>query len=127
MCRHADRQRVNHSHSNGSVVGAGYTATVEEIVSNTMETSSENRQNGTTAATVTTTTKKRDKKELDKEREAAEYLQRLELDTKRLRADLQNSRHSEQELRLQVILFYSIIYLIAFDKNFKNIYYIGCP
>lgn len=81
-------------------MGAGYIATVEEVVNNTTE-SSENRQVGTVTAT-TATTKKRDKKELDREREAAEYLQRLELDTKRLRADLQSSRQSEQELRLQV-------------------------
>nr|CAH7763383.1 unnamed protein product [Callosobruchus chinensis] len=46
---------------------------------------------------------KREKREQDKEREAAEYLQRLEGDAKRLRSDLHSSRASEQELRLQAV------------------------
>lgn len=97
ILRHADRQRVNHSHTNGTAVGPGCT---EE----TVVTSSETSTVGVTVTTApsTVSTKKRDKKELDREREAAEYLQRLEMDTKRLRNDLQSSRASEQELRLQV-------------------------
>lgn len=47
--------------------------------------------------------RRREKKEQDKDREAAEYLQRLETDAKKLRSDLHLSRASEQELRLQVI------------------------
>lgn len=89
---------MNHSHTNGAAVGAGCS---EE----TAVTSSETPIVGvatTTASPPTISTKKRDKKELDREREAAEYLQRLEMDTKRLRTDLQSSRASEQELRLQV-------------------------
>lgn len=46
--------------------------------------------------------KKRDRREQDKEREAHEYLQRLETETRRLKSDLQQSRSSEQDLRLQV-------------------------
>ncbi|ERL85426.1 hypothetical protein D910_02846 [Dendroctonus ponderosae] len=46
--------------------------------------------------------KRRDRREQDKEREAHEYLQRLETDTRRLKSDLQQSRASEQDLRLQV-------------------------
>lgn len=70
----------------------------EEVATTAPETPEQPRPQ----PTATSSTKKRDKKELDKEREAAEYLQRLEMDTKRLRADLQTSRASEQELRLQV-------------------------
>lgn len=83
--RHIDRQKVNHSHSNGSVVGAG---AIEE-----MPTVQEHEPR---------TTRRREKKEQDKEREAAEYLQKLEADTKRLRSDLHSCRVSEQDLRLQV-------------------------
>lgn len=82
--KHIDRQRVNHSHTNGNAVGSG----AEETV--------------VTEPPEVRPSRRKEKKEQDKEREAAEYLQRLEMDTKRLRTDLQNSRASEQELRLQV-------------------------
>lgn len=94
---------MNHVHTNGTAIGAVCntgTTSVSEENSAVMEMS-ENRPVGSTAS-VNQVTKKKDKKELDKEREAAEYLQRLEMDTKRLRADLQSSRQSEQELRIQV-------------------------
>ncbi|XP_063916196.1 macoilin isoform X2 [Zophobas morio] len=84
--RHADRQRQSaHAHTNGAAVGAG-----------AEEAAQEHEQRAAAAA------RRREKKEQDKEREAAEYLQKLEADAKRLRADLQSSRASEQELRLQV-------------------------
>ncbi|KAJ8946789.1 hypothetical protein NQ314_008772 [Rhamnusium bicolor] len=81
--KQVDKQKVNHSHSNGSAVGAG----TEDLAPQESEPKP---------------TRRREKKEQDKEREAAEYLQRLESDAKKLRADLQSSRASEQELRLQV-------------------------
>ncbi|CAH1116292.1 unnamed protein product [Phaedon cochleariae] len=81
--RHIDRQKVNHSHSNGSVVNSS----VEEVQQEPVDPKP---------------TRRREKKEQDKEREAAEYLQRLESETKRLRSDLHLSRASEQDLRLQV-------------------------
>lgn len=81
--KHIDRQRVNHSHTNGNAVGSG----AEEVATPEPEVRPSRRK---------------EKKEQDKEREAAEYLQKLEMDTKRLRSDLQSSRSSEQELRLQV-------------------------
>lgn len=84
--RHIDRQRVSHSHSNGAAVGAG----AEDVPPQEPE--------------PRPTTRRREKREQDKEREAAEYLQRLETDAKKLRVDLQSSRASEQELRLQVSL-----------------------
>lgn len=84
--KHIDRQRVNHSHTNGNAVGSG----AEEAV--------------VTEHPEVRPSRRKEKKEQDKEREAAEYLQRLEMDTKRLRSDLQSSRASEQELRLQVRL-----------------------
>nr|XP_023025770.1 macoilin-like [Leptinotarsa decemlineata] len=80
--RHTDRQKVNHSHSNGSVVNPA----IEDL-----QQESEPKP-----------TRRREKKEQDKEREAAEYLLRLESDAKKLRSDLHISRASEQELRLQV-------------------------
>lgn len=88
--KHVDRQqKVNNSHhSNGAAVGAG----AEEVTTPEPEI----------RPTPPPNTRKREKKEQDKEREAAEYLQRLEMDAKRLRTDLQSSRQSEQELRLQV-------------------------
>lgn len=104
---------MSHVHSNGSAIGAGCPAVAEESVGSAANNStvemSENRPVGAASAT-----KRRDKKELDREREAAEYLQRLELDTKRLRADLQNSRQSEQELRLQVRVFFVFGYSFCF-------------
>lgn len=79
------------SHSNGNVVGA---AVAEE-----------NTESDVTAKTQTSRRKERHR-EVDREqKEAAEYLQRLETDAKRLRADLQSSRASEQELRAQVSNF----------------------
>lgn len=81
--RHIDRQKVSHAHSNGAAVGAG-------------------AEDSPVTETEVKPSRRKEKKEQDKEREAAEYLQRLEMDTKRLRADLQSSRASEQELRLQV-------------------------
>lgn len=88
--KHIEKQKINHSHSNGSAVGV----LLEETQSDP-----EPRPQ-----------RRREKKEQDKEREAAEYLQRMEMETKRLRCDLQSSRASEQELRLQVnILFIYII------------------
>ena len=80
--RHTDKQKVNHSYTNGTVVGAG----TEEVVPEPEPKAS----------------RKREKKELDKERENAEYMQKLESDIKKLRLDLQSSRNSEQELRIQV-------------------------
>lgn len=79
------RSTISH-HSNGNAVGAGIS---EE----------------TNLADSDLNTKARRKERHREEREAkeaAEYLQRLETDTKRLRADLQCSRASEQELRAQV-------------------------
>lgn len=84
--RHTDKQKIG----NGTIVGAG----LEEAAPPDPEPRPINRR--------------REKKEQDKEREAAEYLQRLELDVKRLRVDLQNSRASEQELRLQVRYILSV-------------------
>ncbi|KAL3274663.1 hypothetical protein HHI36_016043 [Cryptolaemus montrouzieri] len=87
--KHIDRQQkqqVNHSHSNGLAVSSG----VEESCHHPVEV--EQRA----------PPRKKEKREQDKEREAAEYLQRLETDVKRLRSDLHSSRNSEQELRLQV-------------------------
>lgn len=72
--------QINHSHSNGSVVDF-----------NEETTDPEPRQ-----------AKKKDRREQDKERETHEYLQKLETETKRLKSDLQQSRASEQELRIQV-------------------------
>lgn len=83
--KHIDRQKINHSHTNGVALGTG----VEEI---------------TSIETEVKPTRRREKKEQDKEKETLEYLQRLEMDAKKLRVDLQSSRASEQELRLQVIL-----------------------
>ncbi|XP_056634273.1 macoilin [Diorhabda sublineata] len=81
--RHIDRQKVNHAHTNGSVVNTS----MEE---------------GNGHETEMKPVRRREKKEQDKEREAAEYLQRLETDCKKLRSDLHLSRASEQDLRLQV-------------------------
>ncbi|XP_044759369.1 macoilin-2 isoform X2 [Coccinella septempunctata] len=89
--KHIDRQQkqhVNHSHTNGSAVGAG--ADDNSHHHNNVETESKPAP------------RKRDKREAEKDREAAEYLQRIETESRRLRSDLQNSRASEQELRLQV-------------------------
>lgn len=88
--KHVDKQqKLNSSqHSNGAAVGAG----AEEVTTPEPET----------RPTPVPNTRRREKKEQDKEREATEYLQRLESDAKRLRTDLQSSRQSEQELRLQV-------------------------
>ncbi|CAH1108244.1 unnamed protein product [Psylliodes chrysocephalus] len=80
--KHSDRQKINYLHSNGSVV----TSTIEE----------------SGESTDSRPMRRREKKEQDKDREAAEYLQRLETDAKKLRSDLHLSRASEQELRLQV-------------------------
>lgn len=80
--KHIEKQKINHSHSNGSAVG---------VILEEAQTEPEPRPQ-----------RRREKKEQDKEREAAEYLQRIEMETKRLRSDLQSSRTSEQELRLQV-------------------------
>lgn len=80
--RHVDKQQKI---GNGTIVGAG----LEEAAPPDPEPRP-------------ITNRRREKKEQDKEREAAEYLQRLEMDVKRLRVDLQSSRASEQELRLQV-------------------------
>ncbi|CAG9773860.1 unnamed protein product [Ceutorhynchus assimilis] len=79
--RHIERHnKINHSHSNGSVVDIHEEPTEHEPKQ----------------------AKKRDRREQDKEREAHEYLQKLESESKRLRSDLQQSRASEQELRIQV-------------------------
>lgn len=85
--KHIDKQqKVNYSHTNGS---AGV-SNAEEPVSSP---ESEHKQ---------TKNSRREKKEQDKERETIEYIQRLESDAKKLRVDLQSSRASEQELRIQV-------------------------
>lgn len=77
------KQKVNHSHTNGNAVGAG----ADDFTIPELETRSSRR---------------REKKEQDKDKEAVEYLQRLETDLKKIRTDLQSSRQSEQDLRLQV-------------------------
>lgn len=87
---------MSHPHSNGTVVGAG--AATDEA-SSPSEQPAEPRQSAAAAAAAAAAARRREKKEQDREREAAEYLQRLETDAKRLRADLQSSRASEQELR----------------------------
>lgn len=85
--KHIDKQqKINYSHTNGS---AGV-STADDVVP---PTESEHKQ---------TKNSRREKKEQDKERETIEYIQRLETDAKKLRTDLQNSRASEQELRIQV-------------------------
>ncbi|KAF5270649.1 hypothetical protein FQA39_LY01387 [Lamprigera yunnana] len=87
--RHADkhtlesRQKSQHIHTNGAAIGAGS----EEFIGLEPDVRP---------------TKRREKKEQDKDKEALEYLQRLETDNRKLKSDLQNSRQSEQELRLQV-------------------------
>lgn len=81
------RNTVTH-HSNGNAIGAGISE----------ETSLDNE------STKATQNRRKERHREEKEaKEAAEYLQRLEMDTKRLRTDLQSSRSSEQELRAQVI------------------------
>lgn len=80
--KHIEKQKINHSHSNGSAVGVLLEETQPDPEPRTQ--------------------RRREKKEQDKERETAEYLQKMEMETKRLRNDLQSSRASEQELRLQV-------------------------
>ncbi|XP_018324544.1 macoilin [Agrilus planipennis] len=79
------QQKLNHVHTNGAAVGAG----ADDIATSPAEP--ETRQS-----------RRREKKEQDKEREAAEYLQRVEADLRKVRLDLQQSRQSEQDLRLQV-------------------------
>ncbi|KAF5291422.1 hypothetical protein FQR65_LT01733 [Abscondita terminalis] len=87
--RHTDkhtlenRQKTQHVHTNGTALGAGS----EDFIAHEPE----NRP-----------TRRREKKEQDKDKEALEYLQRLETDNRKLKTDLQSSRQSEQELRLQV-------------------------
>ncbi|KAF7266565.1 macoilin-1 [Rhynchophorus ferrugineus] len=79
--KHIEKQtKVNHLHTNGSVVEIHEESTEPEPKP----------------------TRRREKKEQDKEREAQEYLQRLEAETRKLKSDLQQSRASEQELRIQV-------------------------
>lgn len=90
--KHVDRQKINHLHTNGVAI----IASNEEITSIDTEVKS---------------TRRKEKKEQDKEKEAFEYLQRLEVDSKRLRADLQSSRASEQELRLQVLISIYLQYI----------------
>lgn len=77
------RQKSQHVHTNGAALGAGS----EEFTSHEPETRP---------------TRRREKKEQDKDKEAIEYLQRLETDNRKFKTDLQSSRQSEQELRLQV-------------------------
>ncbi|KAJ8959099.1 hypothetical protein NQ318_022356 [Aromia moschata] len=94
--QHRQQQRgAASAHSNGHAVGAG---APEEPPSSP----SAGRQHQEAPEPARPSTRRREKREQDKEREAAEYLQRLEGDARRLRADLQASRASEQELRLQV-------------------------
>lgn len=75
-------------HSNGNAIGAGITEETS-LQDNDISTKEKNRR------------KERHREEKEA-KEAAEYLQRLEMDTKRLRADLLSSKSSEQELRAQV-------------------------
>lgn len=85
--KHIDKQqKINYSHTNGS---AGVSTTDEAVSSQ----ESEHKQ---------TKNNRKEKKEQDKERETVEYIQRLESDLKKFRGDLQSSRASEQELRIQV-------------------------
>nr|CAH7763382.1 unnamed protein product [Callosobruchus chinensis] len=112
--RHTDRQQrsSSHAHQNGSAVqsggGSGGQQTSTDDCSSTGGSQPSSpvlehpegvllRGSGGGGGRS-----KREKREQDKEREAAEYLQRLEGDAKRLRSDLHSSRASEQELRLQV-------------------------
>ncbi|CAG9857973.1 unnamed protein product [Phyllotreta striolata] len=97
--KHSDRQRVNHLHSNGSAV----TAILEE----TAESPDPRPPAAASVATAAASRRRdrnKDQQETSngKEREAAEYLQKLETDARRLRAELAASRAGEQELRLQV-------------------------
>ncbi|XP_050298169.1 macoilin-1 isoform X2 [Anthonomus grandis grandis] len=80
--KHIERQnKINHSHTNGSLVDF-HEETIEP----------EPRQ----------TSKRKERREQEKDREAHEYLQKLETENRRLRNDLVQCRNSEQELRIQV-------------------------
>lgn len=79
------RSAIAH-HSNGNAVGAGISEETS-LLENDVSTKARRKE------------RHREEREA---KEAAEYLQRLETDTKRLRTDLQSSRSSEQELRAQV-------------------------
>lgn len=83
--RHSDRQKQN---------GLCVSTITEDTSHNQVDPPVEHNR----AQTI----RRKEKKEHDKEREQNEYIQRLETDVKRIRNDLQNSRASEQELRLQV-------------------------
>ncbi|XP_022916608.1 macoilin-1 isoform X2 [Onthophagus taurus] len=85
--RHEKRDKPSHAHTNGLI-------TQEESVPHPPIVEATEQK--------PPTTRRREKKEQDKDREAAECLQRLELEAKRLRNELQCSRSSEQDLRLQV-------------------------
>lgn len=94
--RHSDRQQQVKNHyscSNGTAHAVPSTphSTEEEVVVEVAPKPSHRRR------------ERREQHQQDaKEREAAEYLQKLESDAKKLRTDLQLCRISEQELRLQV-------------------------
>ncbi|CAH1966343.1 unnamed protein product [Acanthoscelides obtectus] len=113
--RHTDRQQrsSSHAHQNGSVQSG--TSAHSHSASGGQQTSTDGDCSSTGSSQPSSPVlehpegmllrggrSKKEKREQDKDREANEYLQRLESDAKRLRSDLQSSRASEQELRLQV-------------------------
>lgn len=109
--KHIDKQqKINYSHTNGTAAG------VSTAVDDTVTTSSSSVPQETEHK-QTKNSRREKNKEQDKERETVEYIQRLESDSKKLRADLQSSRASEQELRIQVGLFFQnfLIYLNSLD------------
>lgn len=89
--RERERNSTVSHHSNGNAVGAGISEETS-LIENEASTKAQNRR------------KERMREEREA-KEAADYLQRLEMDTKRLRTDLQSSRANESELRAQVNTF----------------------
>ncbi|XP_060522754.1 macoilin-1 isoform X2 [Cylas formicarius] len=86
------KQKSN-QHSNGSIVAAEGSTTTDDAAE------SESKPTHSISKILHCATRRREKREPDREHE---YLQRLELESKRLRTELQQSRASEQELRIQV-------------------------
>ncbi|CAH0563797.1 unnamed protein product [Brassicogethes aeneus] len=95
--KEATKSGKSHAHSNGAVVGAGADDHHQDA-----EVATPPAQPQGQRSAQSNRRSKKEQQELNKDREANEYLQRLETDAKRLRIELQGSRQSEQELRLQV-------------------------